>query len=142
MLLKEYLSSHLSEGSGKRMPGSGRLRVRPFPIDPDLTLRRSPPLSSASRGFTSGSKMTTTLLGKDIADMVSKQTKVFKQYSISDLRTLARTLDDGTPFPMRKGLYEALKARGGLIDPQGRVVMKEPTFPIPRPANRILDSYA
>ena len=129
-----------AEGSGKRIPGSGRLKVRPFPIDPDLTLRRSPPLSSRSKGFTPGSKFSTTLLGKDIADMVSKQTKIFKQYSLSDLRTLARTMDDGTPFPQRKGLYEALKARGGLIDPQGRVVMKEPTFPIPRPANRILDT--
>ena len=129
-------------GAGKKMSGSGRLKVRSLvPMD-DISARRPPPgrFPRASRGFTSGSKMTTGLLGKDIADMVSKQTKIFKGYSLSDLRSLARTMDDNTPFPMRKGLFEALKARGGLIDPQGRVVMREPKFPIPRPANRILDS--
>ena len=126
-------------GAGKKMSGSGRLKVRPLAPMDDIAARRPPP-GRASRGFTSGSKMTTALLGKDIADMVAKQTKVFKNFSISDLRSLAANVDDTTPFPVKKGLYEALKARGGLIDPQGRVVMREPKFPIPRPANRILDA--
>ena len=68
----------------------------------DISARRPPP-GRGPRGFTSGSKMTTALLGKDIADMVAKQTKDFKNFSLSDLRTLAATVDDTTPFPSQEG---------------------------------------